>query len=222
MSQPAVGSLEHTIRSRHSTRKFLPRPVPRNLLDEALGLAQHSPSNSNTQPWRLFIASGAARDRLAAALLDAVGKAVPNIPPLPEKFRHYRSALGLQVYGEGMGIAHEDKEGRAAAVLKNFEFFGAPTVGIVCMDRELGFADALSVGLYLQTLMLALTERGLDTCVEVSVAGYPEVLRRELGIAEELHVICGLAVGYADNEFHANQLHSSRDAVEQSVRFIES
>jgi nitroreductase len=50
------------------------------------------------------------------------------------------------------------------AVLRNWEFFRAPLAGIVCMHRDLGHADALSVGMFLQTLLLALTERGLDSC----------------------------------------------------------
>ena len=49
----------------------------------------------------------------------------------------------------------------AAAVTRNFDFFGAPLAGIACMQRDLGPADAVSVGMYLQTLMLALTARGL-------------------------------------------------------------
>lgn len=82
--------------------------------------------------------------------------------------------------------------------MRNFDFFGAPQVGVVCMHHDLGPPDALSVGMYLQTLLLGLTERGLGTCVEVSVVGYPETLRKELGIAEELQILCGVAIGYAD------------------------
>ena len=62
--------LEQTIRERHSTRMFLPRPVPRELVNEALALAQCAPSNSNIQPWHMVFASGTPRDRLVAALLD--------------------------------------------------------------------------------------------------------------------------------------------------------
>jgi hypothetical protein len=47
--------------------------------------------------------------------------------------------------------------------------------------------------MYLQTLMLALSARGLCTCVEVSVAGYPNVVRAELKIPPELTIICALA-----------------------------
>jgi nitroreductase len=89
------------------------------------------------------------------------------------------------------------------------------------MHRGLGPADALSVGMYLQTLLLAMTARGLDTCVEVSVAGYPEVLPRELGILPELSILCGLAVGYSDPDVPVNRLYIGREAMENSVVFLE-
>ena len=70
----------------------------------------------------------------------------------------------------------------------------------------------------LQTLMLALTARGLDTCVEVSVAGCPEVV---LSIPPELTIICGLAVGYLDPDFPTNKLHIGRDPVAKHVRVVD-
>jgi nitroreductase len=36
--------LDQAIRERHSTRMFLPQPVPRELVDEALALPQYAPS----------------------------------------------------------------------------------------------------------------------------------------------------------------------------------
>ena len=127
--------LEQIIRERHSTRLFLPRPVPRELLDEALALAVRAPSNSNIQPWRVVFASGPTRDRLVAALLEEAHRGPPNIPPLPESFRHFRKELGAEVYG-AMGITREDKAGHDSAVLRNWEFFRAPLAGIVCMHRQ--------------------------------------------------------------------------------------
>jgi nitroreductase len=213
--------LEQIIRERHSTRLFLPKPVPRELVAEALALAVCAPSNSNIQPWRVVFASGPARDRLVAALLEETHRGPPNIPPLPESFRHFRKELGADVYG-AMGITREDKAGHDAAVLRNWEFFRAPLAGIVCMHRDLGPADALSVGMFLQTLLLALTARGLGTCVEVSVAGYPEIVRGQLAIPEELTILCGLAIGYADPDFPANRLHVKREPIEKNVAFLDN
>ena len=55
----------------------------------------------------------------------------------------------------------------------------------------------MTVGMFVQTFLLALTERGLSSCCEVSVVGYPEIIRAELDIPEELSILSGLAVGYA-------------------------
>jgi nitroreductase len=54
-------NLDDAIKQRSSTRNFLPKPVPREHLDEALTLAQLAPSNSNIQPWHVTFVSGAAR-----------------------------------------------------------------------------------------------------------------------------------------------------------------
>lgn len=216
-------SLTHAILTRHSTRMFLAdKPVPWDILRSCLALAQHSPSNSNTQPWCLFIAHSAAKDRLDKAILAAASVGTPNIPPLPEPFRHYRSELGKQIYGpEGMDIPREDKAAHVAAVRRNFAFFGAPVAAVVCMHKDLGTADSMSVGLYLQTLVLALTESGLDTCMEVSVTGYPEVLKKELEIDEDLIPISGLAIGYEDPSFKANFTKAPREHWENHVKILD-
>jgi nitroreductase len=213
--------LDQAILERHSIRLFLPKPVPRELVDEALALAVHAPSNSNIQPWHVVFASGPPRDRLVKALLEETQRRPPNIPPLPESFKHFRSELGAKVYG-AMGIAREDKVSHDAAVLRNWEFFRAPLAGIVCMHRDLGPADSLSVGMFLQTLLLALTARGLGSCCEVSIAGYPEIVRAMLAIPEELLILCGVAIGYPDPDFGANKLHVGREAIDKTVVFLDA
>src|SRR5262249_7496697 len=103
-------ALDQAIRERHSTRMFLPQPVPRVLGDESLALARYAPSNANIPPWHLVFASGRPGARLVAALLDEAQRRPPTIPPLPESFQHYRRELGAQVYG-AMGIPRADTAG---------------------------------------------------------------------------------------------------------------
>jgi nitroreductase len=82
--------LDETIRRRHSTRMFLPDQVPRHLVEESLEPAVRAPSNANVRPWHVVFASGAARDRLVAAMLDQAGSESPNVPELPASFAHLR------------------------------------------------------------------------------------------------------------------------------------
>jgi nitroreductase len=214
--------LEQAITDRRSIRLFLrDKPVPQELVTESLELATRAPSNSNVQPWHVVFASGPARDRLAEALLEQADIAAPNVPALPESFAHLRRELGALVYGS-MGISRHDAEARRIAVLRNWEFFRAPLIGVVCMHRELGYVDAVGVGMFLQTFLLALTARGLGTCVQVSVAGYPETLREYLDIDEDMRILCGVAIGYPDPQFPANALTVPRNRLEQNFDFRDS
>lgn len=105
-------------------------------------------------------------------------------------------------------------------MLKNYEFFDAPVGIVVCMDGKLGSADSLSVGMFLQTLLLGLAEGGVQSCVAVSIAGYPEIVRRELGIKEGMEVLCGVAVGWEDGDFKGNALHTRREPVDVTTRWV--
>jgi len=217
-----MSEFDDVVRQRNSTRLFLrDKPVPRELIEEAVELAMRAPSNSNIQPWRLFIASGPRRDRLVEALLEEASVELPVTAGIPETFLPLRQELGALVYGS-MGIARHDKEGRRLAQLRNWEFFRAPVGAVVCMHRDLGLVDSLGVGMFLQTLVLALTERGLGTCVQVSIAAYPEILRAQLGIPEDLTVLCGLAIGYPDPAFVGNGLVTPRNPVETNAVFLDS
>lgn len=73
-------SVTDAIASRRSTRGYLDKPVPQDLIKEVLDIARLAPSNSNTQPWHIAIASGDARDRLQAAILDYINSGKPPHP----------------------------------------------------------------------------------------------------------------------------------------------
>jgi nitroreductase len=216
-----MSDLEDAVMERRSIRMFVPdKPVARELVDEALELAVHAASSSNLQPWHVVFTSGAARERLVKAMLAEARSGPLQAPPIPECFAHIHHATGSQVYA-AMGIARDDTEGRREAVLRKWEFFRAPLAGIVCMHRELGLVDSMGVGMFLQTLLLALTTRGLGTCLQVSIAGFPHIIREQLDIPEEFTILCGLAVGYPDPDFPANDLRVARDPVENKVTFLE-
>ena len=105
--------------------------------------------------------------------------------------------------------------------MRNWEFFRAPVGGIVCMHRDLGQADAIAVGMFLQTFLLALTARGLGTCLEVSIAGYPEIIRAQLAIPPEVSILCAVAIGYPDPDFPANELHVGREPLRENIVFLD-
>jgi nitroreductase len=221
-SSSLIDALDQTIEQRRSFRMFLPdRPVPRELIDESLELAHRAPSNSNSQPWRLALATGAARDRLVEAMLNEATTKPPQTHPLPQAFAHLRAEAGAIVY-HAMGIRREDKEGRRIATLRNWQFFHAPIGGVVSVHPDMDYCDSLSVAMFLQTFVLALTARGIGTCVQVSIAGYPEICREHLNISDAYRILCGVAIGYPDPDFPANHLRMARKPISDNVTFLDS
>ena len=60
------------IKQRRSVRKYLPRPVSREVVTEILSSAGWAPSAHNSQPWRFIILSDASvKRRLADAMADS-------------------------------------------------------------------------------------------------------------------------------------------------------
>lgn len=213
--------LELVVRARRSIRLFhADREVPRVDVLQALDAARRAPSNSNSQPWHLVLVSGAARERLVDALLTAARAGQPDIVPLPAEFDTRRYELGEQLYGS-LGIARDDADGRRKAVEFNYRFYNAPLAGIVCMNRGLRHVDSLGVGMFLQTFLLGLTARGLGSCVQMLIAGFPHVVREVLEIPDQYEILCGLAIGYPVEGFAANNLDVARKSMDETVVFVE-
>ncbi|KAJ8066359.1 hypothetical protein OCU04_005430 [Sclerotinia nivalis] len=214
-------TLKESLMTRHSSRAFLPTPVPKSIIKSTLDLARFAPSNSNIQPQRIFLLTGEPLENLKTKLYAIASESTPSIPALPEAYTHYRSEVGRQLYGEAMGIPRSDSKARNAAVLRNYQFFDAPVGAIVCIDKSLTNADRVSVGMWLQTWLLALTERGVGSCVQVCETGYPALLRSECGISDDLEILVAVSIGYEDPEFKANGLRIGREDAEKFVNFLE-
>jgi len=210
-------------RERKSIRAFRPEPVPRDELVRILAAAQYAPSWCNVQPWRVAITEPPKTSQLAAAMQEAARSGFPHaeIPfPLeyPAPYKERRIACGSALYKE-MGVARDDKAGRYDAWLRNYAFFDAPHVAVVACDRRLGPYAFIDVGLWLGYVLTAAAAAGLATCPMASVAAYPDVLRRELPIAETDVILFGLALGHADEAAPANRTRTTREPVEANVTF---
>jgi nitroreductase len=89
------------------------------------------------------------------------------------------------------------------------------------MDKTLSEWSLYDIGAYSQSFMLAALEQGLSTIPAITLTLYPDILRRELAIPDNLKITIGIAVGYADKEHGINKLVSSRSQIAGTVRFCE-
>ena len=63
--------VDDAITSRRSVRAFRPDPVARATVAHILRVAARAPSGTNIQPWKVWVATGAVKTRLSAAIHHA-------------------------------------------------------------------------------------------------------------------------------------------------------
>lgn len=225
-NQPAPGVFE-AARTRRSIRAYQPDPVPSETLREIVALGRHAPSGSNIQPWRVHVLTGATLKRVGTAIQQAFLNDEPGhrrdynyyTDPIVEPYLARRRQCGWGLYGT-LGIGRGDHEQSKAYRATNYNFFGAPAGLIFTIDRKLERGSWLDYGMFLQTIMLAARAKGLHTCAEAAIASYPDIVRRELSIANDWIVICGMALGYADPDALVNTFQPPRIALEEYAIFM--
>lgn len=212
--------------SRRSVRRFLPDPVPREVLERVLHKAQRAPSGGNVQPWNAKVLAGEPLARLVAVVAEVIpqGRAAHSPeyavypPELDGAYEARRFGVGEAMYA-ALGIGREDKRGRLAQFMSNFRAFDAPTLMLVHTPRYMGPPQWSDMGMWLQTVMLLLREEGLDSCAQEAWAVYQKQVRECVSLPEDHVFFCGLAIGWRDPAAPVNQFDVPRAPLEEVVSF---
>jgi nitroreductase len=200
--------------------------VPRDELRRIFAEAQLSPSNCNVQPWQMYVVSGSTIQTLKERLTEAVLSGNPPSSDFDWSVK-YEGELRERQFGaanalySAMGIDRQDRAARNQAMLRNWAFFDAPHAAFFTMDRRLGLAGAVDLGIYAQTLTLLMTEVGIASCLQGALCQQPGPVRELLDIPDELGILFGMSFGYPDPDAPANAARTVREPLEKSVTFFD-
>jgi nitroreductase len=222
--------VDQAITSRRSIRAYLPTPVPRQTIEEILAVAARAPSGTNTQPWKVHVLTGAARQRLSDRICAAHDDPAQRSQHT-EEYAYYptewrspyvdrRRKVGWDLYSL-LGIAKTDKARMHAQHARNYAFFDAPVGLIFTIDRVMQQGSWLDYGMFLQSIMVAARGRGLDTCPQAAFTQFHRIISEELQLPPEEMVVCGMALGHADPKAIENTLVTEREPVAGFARFLE-
>ena len=224
----SIAAVDDAITSRRSLRAFLPTPVPRADIEAILAVAARSPSGTNTQPWKVHVLMGSAKDALSrdivAAFDDPAERALHT-----EAYAYYptewrspyidrRRKVGWDLYSL-LGIAKADKAAMHAQHARNYRFFDAPVGLMFTIDKVMQQGSWLDYGMFLQSVMVAARARGLDTCPQAAFTQFHRIIGQHLKLTEDEMLVCGMSLGHADPAAPANQLFTERAPVAAFTRF---
>ena len=229
-----INAVDQAITTRMSARAFTSQPVPREVLTHLLELAARAPSGTNTQPWKVYVLQGQSRD----SLVHKVCAAHDEIRANPDMAAEYREAYdyypekwvspfidrrrenGWSLYGL-LGIAKGEKDKMHAQHQRNYRFFDAPVGLMFTLDRVMGRGSLVDYGMFLQTLMLAARGHGLHTCPQAAWNGFAKIILPHMGATDNEMLVCGMALGYADEAEVVNTFHTPRESVASFTTWLE-
>ena len=230
IENPGQAAVDAAITSRRSIRAFLDKPVEREEIARILDVAARAPSGTNTQPWKVHVLTGSARERLSQAIL-AVNADPEQARAHAEEYPYYprewvapyidrRRKVGWDLYSL-LGLTRDNKAGMAAQHARNYAFFDAPVGLIFTIDRIMEQGSWLDYGMFLQNIMVAARARGLDTCPQAAFTQYHRIIADQLALPEHEMVVCGMALGWADPAKIENTLLTEREPSSGFARFLE-
>lgn len=210
------------MRERRSIRGFQNRGVPPDVLRSVLETAQQAPSNCNVQPWVVHIVADDAADRMRAALYDHVAQGAQPSPDVeltgkyPGEYRTRQIGSAKALFA-ATGVERDDHEARRESMMRNFRFFDAPCAAFIFIPQWAGMREAADVGMYAQSLMLALTAHGLASCAQGALSHYAALVHDQLSVGPDMHLLFGIAFGYPDEDHPANAARTDRATVEEAI-----
>lgn len=231
---PTHESVDVAITSRMSVRAFTGQQVSKEVITDILRVASRAPSGTNTQPWKVYVLRGASRDSLVhkvCAAHDAV-RADPELAKVYREAYDYYPEQWVSPYidrrrenGWGLytllGIGRGDKEKMHAQHQRNYHFFGAPVGLMFTLDRVMGRGSLVDYGMFLQNLMVAARGRGLHTCPQAAWNSFASIILPHIGAGEGEMLVCGMALGYADESDKVNSFHTPRVAPEDFTHWLD-
>ncbi len=215
--------VDAAIASRMSVRAFTDQPVDRGVIEQILQIASRAPSGTNCQPWRVYVLQGASRSSLVDKVCT-VHDAMRSNPALAseyaEEYDYYpekwvspyidrRRENGWGLYGL-LGIGKGDRDKMHAQQQRNYQFFDAPVGMMFTIDRVLGRGSLLDYGGFLQNIMLSARGHGLHTCPQAAWNGFAKIILPHIGAGPDEMLVCGMALGYADESAVVNTFHTPR------------
>jgi len=207
--EDAAQITDSLMKNRFSCRWYLPKPVPKELIEEIIDAARCSPSGNNMQPWeKVYCIAGSTMEAIAREMVkahtetpEAYSAQYQYYPegPIPAEYAKRRFEFGKHFYAP-LHVDHGDLKARARVSARNFEFFNAPVAFIFTINNGLTQGSWLDVGYFLQSMTIAARARGLETISQEAPAKYQLILRKHLPIGDQEVVALSMTMGYPDLE----------------------
>lgn len=194
------------IKNRRSIRWFdKDKEVPEATLREIVALAQRAPSWVDSQPWRVYLATGESLKALREKHLENVASGLEATPDWPtthrtdwDPFPQANMAKHNETTAEYLNTP-ELKELRTVTLQKRL--FDAPAIAYLTIPKISNNWSIYDLGAFGQTLALAAQGLGVDSMPAYEFVKFPQEVREVMGIPANQWVAMGIGLGYPKEHY---------------------
>ena len=209
-----------TVSKRHSVRDSKDQPVSKSDLTEIIKLAQRAPSWVNSQPWKVYVASGQTLQTIKDIYVEREDeKGDPDFPVMHREDWSAETQANMKQWRHEIvhhfATFNEAHEKMSSA---STNLYHAPTIIFLTIPKNSSLWSIFDIGSFAQTLMLAAKDKGLDTIPTYNSVRFPEVIRQEMDIPDDESLVIGISIGYPKNAT-INTYKSKRESIENILNF---
>ncbi|MBU5242006.1 nitroreductase [Lactococcus lactis] len=202
-----------TLNNRISIRDFKDKQISKEILKTIVSDAQQAPSWANSQPWRVYIATGDTMKEIQKSHITKTEAGLKENSDLAVKDIKEWGELpwsNMSTWLDKVGSDETMTDFTAA----NVRLWNSPAMAYITVPKTTPVWSIYDAGSFAQTLMLSATDHGLDSMVAYENIKYPDEIRKNLGVSEEEIIVAGIALGYRSenkiNNFTNNRLTTEK------------
>lgn len=188
-------SQDNLLQQRHSMRQFKDQQVDVATLKAILADAQQAPSWENSQPWHLYLATGATAKQIRGDHEAAIAAKAPSTTEFP----------GPKSWAAFPQKNIDDWQKQAQPYLSalgqgNETLFNAPAILYITLPKDATIYSGNDAGAFAYGVMLAAAQRGLGTVAAYAFVRYPEEIHKQFDIPANEAIFIGIGIGYATDD----------------------
>lgn len=203
------------LEKRQSARIFSERQISREDLTEIIREAGLAPSWGNSQPWKVYAATGETLKKIKAEHLkksEEKIKGSSELPVMEDEDWSAESRKNIKELMEDLNMYFDDKK---------IDFFGlqgklynAQALVYLTVPKASRQWSYYDLGAFAQNLLLSAADKGIGSIPAYEIVKYPEIVRKNIEISSDEVLAAGIALGYAE-ENDVNRFSSRRMPLEE-------
>ena len=185
------------LQRRTSVRDFTHKPVEKELLQNIVRDAQGAPSWTNSQPVKVYIATGNTLELIRRDHAAASKQQLSAQPDVPVHSRD-AEAWGKFAYDNMMNWIADARQSSYHDMLLTAgrQLWQAPAMVYITIADVQPVRSIFDAGLFTELLMISAAAYGVDSMIAYENSKYTQIIRAHMPIPEHESILIGVALGY--------------------------